>query len=217
MWKKTSHYDSWGTSPSQENCERPDDAKSRKARLAKPEWWGKVQVYEINSIFDYPEGVCKGFRINGPFPSPAESVDFLLGVPDAFKLLSGKFCLVIDNLVMVPTIYRFVASGKIPAEDLEAQDCTETNSCLLVWVPLLISILAVEVKFRTNKYILVGNVKQIFLQVEMGKQDRDFLWFLWKNPEAKGEAEVWRWKAITYGISDTPFSAQMARKRLAAM
>ena len=57
---------------------------------------------------------------------------------------------------------------------------------------LQLSILAIEIRFRTQKYILIGDRGKIFLQIIIQEKDRNYLRFLWKHPEEKGEPQVWR-------------------------
>ena len=59
-----------------------------------------------------------------------------------------------------------------------------------------LSILAIEVRFRTCKYVLIGDIGKMLLQIRVREEDHDFLQFLWKDPDAKGEPQIWRWNSL---------------------
>ena len=61
------------------------------------------------------------------------------------------------------------------------------NDNLVCGPALQLSILAIEIRFRTQKYILIGDIGKIFLQIKIQEEDRDYLRFLWKHPDEKGE------------------------------
>ena len=90
------------------------------------------------------------------------------------------------------------------------------NDCLVCGPALQLSILAIELRFRTNKVVLVGDIGKMFLQIKVREKDRDFLRFLWKDPREKGEAQIWRWNALIFGGADSPFQAISAIKQLVA-
>ena len=88
------------------------------------------------------------------------------------------------------------------------------NDCLVCGPALQLSILAIELRFRTSKVVLVGDIGKMFLQIKVREEDRDFLRFLWKDPREKGEAQIWRWNALIFGGADSPFQAITAIKHL---
>ena len=79
-----------------------------------------------------------------------------------------------------------------------------------------LSILAIEIRFRTQKYILIGDIGKMFLQIRIQEEDRDYLRFLWKDPDSKGEPQIWRWNSLIFGAADSPFQAIKAIKTLVA-
>ena len=54
----------------------------------------------------------------------------------------------------------------------------------------------------------------MFLQIRVREEDRDYLRFLWKDPEKPGEPEIWRWNSLIFGAADSPFQAILAIKTL---
>ena len=115
-----------------------------------------------------------------------------------------------ENRVSTKCRPVFDASAKTPSKK-------SLNECLVPGPPLQINILAIEVRFRTNKFILIGDISKMFLQINVREEDRDFLRFLWKDPDAKGPPEIFRWKAVVFGNTDSPFLALNSLKRIIKM
>ena len=90
------------------------------------------------------------------------------------------------------------------------------NDNLVCGPALQLSILAIEVRFRTKKFVLIGDIGKMFLQIRIKEEDRDYLRFLWKDPDAKGPPEIWRWNSLIFGAADSPFQAIKAIKTLVA-
>ena len=90
------------------------------------------------------------------------------------------------------------------------------NDNLVCGPALQLSILAIEVRFRTKRYVLIGDIGKMFLQIRIREEDRDYLRFLWKDPDSKGPPEVWRWNSLIFGAADSPFQAIKAVKTLVA-
>ena len=82
----------------------------------------------------------------------------------------------------------FDASAKSPNKK-------SLNDTLVCGPPLQLNILAIELRFRTKRYALIGDRGKMFLQIKVSEEDRDYLRFLWKDPEKPGEPEVWRWNS----------------------
>ena len=81
------------------------------------------------------------------------------------------------------------------------------NDNLVCGPALQLSILAIEVRFRMERYILIGDIGKKFLQIRIKEEDRDYLRFLWKDPDAKGPPEVWRWNSLIFRAADSTFQA----------
>ena len=104
----------------------------------------------------------------------------------------------------------FDASAKSPNKK-------SLNDNLVCGPPLQLNILAIELRFRTKRYALIGDIGKMFLQIKVREEDRDYLRFLWKDPEKPGEPEVWRWNSLIFGAADSPFQAITAIKTLVQM
>ena len=79
-----------------------------------------------------------------------------------------------------------------------------------------LSIFAIEARFHTSQYVLIGDIGKMFLQIGIQEEDRDYLRFLWKHPNEKGETEIWHRYSLIFGAADSPFQAIKAIKTLVA-
>ena len=58
---------------------------------------------------------------------------------------------------------------------------TSLNDCLHVGPSLSALLYSILIRFRENKVALVADIEKAFLNVEVNKEDRDCLRFLWVN------------------------------------
>ena len=79
-------------------------------------------------------------------------------------------------------------------------DVLYSGPCLL---PLIFDIL---IRFRTGKIGIVADVKQAFHQIEIVKEHRDFLRFLWfEDILYNQETITLRFKRVIFGLTCSPF------------
>ena len=93
------------------------------------------------------------------------------------------------------------------ASSKEGKRGTSLNDCLHVGpslTPLLFDIL---VRFRENSVVLIGDIEKAFLNVEVDKEDRDYLRFLWVKDVVSGNFEVvvYRFCRVVFGLNASPF------------
>ena len=43
--------------------------------------------------------------------------------------------------------------------------------------------------------------------IRIKEEDRDYLRFLWKHPDTKGNPEIWCWNSLIFGAADSSFQA----------
>ena len=89
------------------------------------------------------------------------------------------------------------------------------NDNLLPGPPLQQSIAAVEMRFRSRKIALIGDVAKMFLQIEMDPVDRPYLRFLWRDPDDPNPTtKVYQFRTLIFGSTDAPFQAISCLQRL---
>ena len=66
---------------------------------------------------------------------------------------------------------------------MSLNDCLHTDPSL---TPLFFYIL---LRFRENPVVLIGDIEKVFLNVEVDREDRDYLRFLWVKDVVSGFVE----------------------------
>ena len=89
---------------------RPDD------QVVKAFVVEKIHSYQR---FDVSSKVASQYVLDGPYPRPKGEVDVLLGVVDTFRLLSGEHVTISNSLILLPTCYGYVPSGRQSLENFE--------------------------------------------------------------------------------------------------
>ena len=89
-----------------------------------------------------------------------------------------------------------------------ASDGPSLNDCLYSGPNLLSKIFDILLRFRFNFIAILADMKQVFLNVEISKEHRDFLRFLWYenvNSESDAKLIVYRLLKEVFGVTSTPF------------
>ena len=84
-----------------------------------------IKVFVVDRIhsfprFNLPSKTISQYTMDGPFPRPRGEVDLLLGVVDTFRLLSGKHISINGSLILLPTCYWYVPSGRQGIENFDS-------------------------------------------------------------------------------------------------
>ena len=77
------------------------------------------------------------------------------------------------------------------------------NQCLEKGINLIEIILAILLRFRLHQIGVIADIKRAFLQVSLGKEDRDFFRFLWVNTES--DLKIFQHTRVTFGVTSSPF------------
>ena len=89
-----------------------------------------------------------------------------------------------------------------------ASDGPSLNDCLYSGPNLLSKIFDILLRFRFNFIAILADIKQAFLNVEISKEHRDFLRFLWYenvNSESDAKLIVYRFLRVVFGVTSSPF------------
>ncbi|XP_055597416.1 uncharacterized protein LOC129747298 [Uranotaenia lowii] len=87
------------------------------------------------------------------------------------------------------------------------------NSFLLTGPDQLVSLLTVLFKFREFRIAVVGDIREMFFQVKMKKQDQRSQMILWPNTAAVEDPEVYVVTVMTFGAACSPSSAHYVKNR----
>ena len=87
-------------------------------------------------------------------------------------------------------------------------DALSLNDCLYSAPNLLSKIFDILLRFRFNFIVILADIKQAFLNVEISKEHRDFLRFLWYenvNSESDAKLIVYRFLRVVFGVTSSRF------------
>ncbi|XP_055586245.1 uncharacterized protein LOC129738941 [Uranotaenia lowii] len=87
------------------------------------------------------------------------------------------------------------------------------NSYLLTGPDQLTSLLSVLFKFREFSVAVVGDIREMFFQVAMKKQDQRSQMILWTSGNESGDPEVYVVTVMTFGAACSPSSAHYVKNR----
>ncbi|XP_062713485.1 uncharacterized protein LOC134290377 [Aedes albopictus] len=85
------------------------------------------------------------------------------------------------------------------------------NDLLLKGPDLLVPLVAVILRFRERNIAISGDISEMFHQISIRKQDRNFQRFLWRSPN--GEIETYVMDVATFGASCSPCTAQFIKNQ----
>ena len=89
------------------------------------------------------------------------------------------------------------------------------NQCLLPGPPLQTKILPILLRFRKRKIVLIGDISKMFLNILVKEEDRDYLRFLWIDPnDPDMEVKIYQFVCIVFGITDSPCHSISSLKAL---
>ena len=77
------------------------------------------------------------------------------------------------------------------------------NDCLSPGPSLTNELIEMLMRFRTHDVVLTGDIKNAFLEVEVDEADRDYLRFLWYEPD--GNLVVYRFARVPFGLRCSSF------------
>ncbi|XP_026315753.1 uncharacterized protein LOC113227096 [Hyposmocoma kahamanoa] len=86
------------------------------------------------------------------------------------------------------------------------------NSLLLPGPDLLQSLLGVLVRFREGQVALTGDIREMFPQIKIRSEDRNFQRYLWR-PNGVGRVMEFRMSSLIFGASCSPFIANFIKNR----
>jgi len=90
------------------------------------------------------------------------------------------------------------------------------NDMLLPGPDMLVPLTNVLFKFRTNEIAIGGDIKEMFHQVNIRVEDRAAQRFLWRGRNRTDEPSVYEMKAMTFGATFSPTTAQYVKNINAA-
>ena len=115
---------------------------------------------------------------------------------------------VVVKLTSLTTPYRTCVCG-----DTQTSTGLSLNDNILTTPSLHQKIADIEARSRLGKYLLIADIKKLFLHMYIDHEDdRRLLRVLYKDPDGPEDApwEVWAFTATIYGLKDSPFQLNAA-------
>ncbi|UYV70945.1 hypothetical protein LAZ67_8001196, partial [Cordylochernes scorpioides] len=79
------------------------------------------------------------------------------------------------------------------------------NNCLAKGPNLLELIPDIMLRFRLNKIGVIADIEKAFLQISVGKEDRQFFRFLWWEDGKQENLRIYQHKRVVFGVTSSPF------------
>lgn len=86
------------------------------------------------------------------------------------------------------------------------------NDAILAGPKLQNELFSVLLRFRQNQVGIICDIAEMYLQIELKKEDRSFHRFLWRNMNEDQKPDVYEWTRIVFGVNASPFLAQFVSR-----
>lgn len=94
---------------------------------------------------------------------------------------------------------------------LKIGDYPSLNESAYAGIDLLTNLTSLLFKFRSNNYVLIGDIKQAFLQIKLKDDfDRNKFSFFWRK---NGELMMYRYSTLVFGFCTSPFALNYVIKQ----
>ncbi|XP_059225672.1 uncharacterized protein LOC131997855 [Stomoxys calcitrans] len=94
-----------------------------------------------------------------------------------------------------------------------AVDNTSLNTVLLKGPDLLNNLLGVLLRFRERSIAISGDIREMFHQIRIAKEDQQAQKFLWRNGMDKDKIDVYAMTVMTFGASCSPSLANFIKNK----
>ena len=71
----------------------------------------------------------------------------------------------------------------------------------------------VLLRFRKNQVAIICDIAEMYLQIEVKKEDRKYLRFLWRDLEVSQPAKCFEFTRLVFGLNSSPFQAQLVSRK----
>ena len=73
----------------------------------------------------------------------------------------------------------------------------------------------VLLRFRKNQIAIICDIAEMYLQIEVRKEDRKYLRFLWRDIELDQPIRRYEFNCLVFGMNSSPFQAQLVSRKKA--
>lgn len=86
------------------------------------------------------------------------------------------------------------------------------NDFLLTGPDLYNSLLGIMIRFREQKFVIIGDIKEMFLQIRIRPDDQNVFRFLWQSSPEK-PLKICAMQSLIFGATCSPFIAQYIKNK----
>lgn len=90
---------------------------------------------------------------------------------------------------------------------------TSLNENLLTGPDWTNSLLGVLIRFRQKRFAVIGDIREMFLQIRIRKEDRCAHMFLWRGTDRDRDPDTYEMISMTFGSASSPFTAQYVMRK----
>ena len=79
------------------------------------------------------------------------------------------------------------------------------NDCVLPGPALQKNLVSVLLRFQSHPIAIMTDVRKMFLQIKLAKEDQDVHHYLWRDMKADVTPTIFKMTRLTFGINSSPF------------
>ena len=92
------------------------------------------------------------------------------------------------------------------------------NDCIFDSPTINNNLISVEMNARWRKFLILSDIRKLYLQIRMRPTSRNLLRYLWRDPDEKGaKIRIFRFVRSIWGVKDSGFVAMAAVEKLFLM
>ena len=106
----------------------------------------------------------------------------------------------------------------LDAGAVHKKDSPSLNDCIFDTPTINNNLVSVEMNARWRKFLILSDIRKLYLQIRMRPTSRNLLRYLWRDPDEKGgQIKIYRFVRSIWGIKDSGFVAMAAVEKLFLM
>ena len=101
---------------------------------------------------------------------------------------------------------RIVFDASARYKGMSLNDCTHQGPSLQQ------DIVKILTRFRKNRVAIICDIAEMYMNIEISNEDRNFFRFLWRNPDDLSDICVFEFNRLIFGGNASPFLAQFVSR-----
>ena len=106
----------------------------------------------------------------------------------------------------------------LDAGAVHKKDSPSLNDCIFDSPTINNNLISVEMNARWREFLILSDIRKLYLQIRMRPTSRNLLRYLWRDPDEKGgKIRIFRFVRSIWGVKDSGFVAMAAVEKLFLM